>query len=170
MGRFWEAFGWILGGFRNDLRLLLKAFKTYEGPKHFRALKRFLDSFFLVETGQRGGSFLLIEAFQKLPGSMYAGFLNKNRKQPGAFRCPAGQVATVGQKDELLFAALATAAERRMGDSKPQELANTMNSFSSNWPAFATCPAGQRKAPGCFRFLFKNPGIHRSWQLLECFD
>ena len=38
---------------------------------------------------------------------------------------PAGQVATVGHKDERLFSTLAAAAEQRMRDYKSQQLANT---------------------------------------------
>ena len=50
---------------------------------------------------------------------------------------PAGQVATAGQKDASLFAALATAAQPCMGDFTSQALANMA------W-AFAT--AGQKNA------------------------
>ena len=41
----------------------------------------------------------------------------------------AWALATAGQNDVLLFAALATAAERRMGDFKAQNLANTAWAF-----------------------------------------
>ena len=43
------------------------------------------------------------------------------QKLPSAFCYPAGQVATVGQSDAQLFAALARAAERRVGDFKCAE-------------------------------------------------
>ena len=38
---------------------------------------------------------------------------------------PAGQVATVGQKDEQFFKSLAKMAERRLDHFKAQDLANT---------------------------------------------
>ena len=44
---------------------------------------------------------------------------------------PVGQVATACQSDALLFAALARAAERRVGDFKPQELANAAWAFAT---------------------------------------
>ena len=44
---------------------------------------------------------------------------------------PAGQVATVGHKDEQLFTALAAAAERRMRDFDSQNLANTAWAFAT---------------------------------------
>ena len=44
---------------------------------------------------------------------------------------PAGQVAMAGQKDASLFTALATAAQRRMADLNPQDLANTAWAFAT---------------------------------------
>ena len=44
---------------------------------------------------------------------------------------PAGQVATAGQNDASLFAALATAAEQHMGGFIPQDLANTAWAFAT---------------------------------------
>ena len=40
--------------------------------------------------------------------------------------------ATAGHKEASLFAALATAAERRMGVFNPQELANTAWAFATS--------------------------------------
>ena len=42
-----------------------------------------------------------------------------------AFHDPAGQVALAGKPDAELFMALARMAERRVGEFKSQELANT---------------------------------------------
>ena len=46
------------------------------------------------------------------------------------FFFPAGQVATAGKQDALLFASLATAAKQRMTVFKPQNLANTAWAFA----------------------------------------
>ena len=61
--------------------------------------------------------------------------------------------ATSGRKDEPLFAALATAAERRMRDFNPQDLANTA------W-AFAT--AGRKDTAGASANAPANSTAHPS--------
>ena len=44
---------------------------------------------------------------------------------------PAGQVATASQQDAQLLAALARAAELRLGDFKAQDIANTAWAFAT---------------------------------------
>ena len=59
-------------------------------------------------------------------------FLCSNPKFPQALSVvPAGQVATLGEKDELLFAALERVATRCLGKFTLQNLANTAWAFAT---------------------------------------
>ena len=50
---------------------------------------------------------------------------------PQSLANTAWAFATAGQKDALMFSALATAAQRCMGDFNPQEFANTAWAFAT---------------------------------------
>ena len=57
--------------------------------------------------------------------------LKSPRRRSAALANIAWAFVTVGQKDAPLFAALATAAERRMGHFNPQNLSNTAWAFAT---------------------------------------
>ena len=86
---------------------------------------------------------------------------------------PAGQVATVGHKDERLFSTLAAAAEQRMRDFNSQELVNTAWAFATvdhkdEWlfstlaavPPFSsvwvTSPCSKSAPPSLFGHIFES--------------